>query len=107
MAIVDPIQGEVCSQFIRCGKDGCRCQKGVLHGPYYYRIWREGSKVHKAYVKASDVQAVRAQCEAYKALQTQLRQMRQGRQELAQRITQEWRQTKRLMRAHSARGSSA
>ena len=43
-----PLEGEVCVQFIRCGKSGCRCQAGHLHGPYHYRVWREGAQVRKA-----------------------------------------------------------
>lgn len=103
MMAADPLPGEVCAQFIRYGKTGCRCRTGLLHGPYHYRVWREGSKVHKAYAKVADVPGVQARCEAYRAIQIQLRQRRQERQELAQRIAKECRRTKRLLRAELSR----
>ena len=59
---IEPLEGEVCPQFIRCGKPGCRCQYDKPHGPYHYRIWREGTRVRKVYVKATEVEAVRAAC---------------------------------------------
>ncbi len=30
------LRGSVVSQGRRCGKEGCRCQQGELHGPYVY-----------------------------------------------------------------------
>jgi hypothetical protein len=32
-----------------CGKPTCRCAKGILHGPYVYRRWREGGRQRKLY----------------------------------------------------------
>ncbi len=31
-------------EMIRCGKKGCRCTEGKLHGPYWYAYWTEGGK---------------------------------------------------------------
>ena len=31
-------------EFVRCGKSGCRCARGVKHGPYFYvryEFWDE------------------------------------------------------------------
>ena len=36
-------------QGVKCGKSGCKCAAGDLHGPYWYEYWREGSKVCKKY----------------------------------------------------------
>jgi len=69
----EPLPGSICEQFIRCGKLGCHCRTGKLHGPYYYRIWRAGGEVHKLYVKGADVAQVRRQCESYLALSAELR----------------------------------
>ena len=44
----------------RCGKAGCRCTAGRLHGPYYVLHWREGSVQRRRYVRPADVPAVRA-----------------------------------------------
>lgn len=30
------LQGSVLNQGRRCGKEGCRCTRGELHGPYVY-----------------------------------------------------------------------
>jgi Family of unknown function (DUF6788) len=50
---------------VRCGKPLCRCARGVLHGPYYYRFWRDDAKrLHKQYVRPADLDAVRAACAA-------------------------------------------
>lgn len=35
---------------VRCGKKGCRCARGELHGPYWYAYWTEGGKTKSQYV---------------------------------------------------------
>jgi hypothetical protein len=67
------LPGAVCTQWVRCSRAGCRCARGQLHGPYFYRFWRERGRLRKQYVKRVDVEQVRAQCQA----------RRQERQELA------------------------
>jgi hypothetical protein len=44
-----------------------------LHGPYYYRFWLEAGKLRKEYVKRSDVEHVRARCEARQRFNAELR----------------------------------
>jgi hypothetical protein len=34
----------------RCGNAGCHCSRGHLHGPYWYRRWREDGRQRKQYV---------------------------------------------------------
>jgi hypothetical protein len=92
------LPGEVCSQYIRCGKPGCRCEMGQRHGPYYYRIWRDGDRVHKAYVKRSELKSVQQACESYRLQRQQLRDAHQERERLARHILREQRETMRLMR---------
>jgi hypothetical protein len=58
------LPGAVCVQWRRCGRPACRCASGRPHGPYYYRFWREGGKLKKAYVRRADLQEVRSRCEA-------------------------------------------
>jgi len=60
-----PLPGEICSQYVRCGKANCRCNDGKLHGPYHYRVWREGPRVFKQYVKSSDLESTRERCRQY------------------------------------------
>lgn len=56
--------GAVCAQMVRCGKQNCKCARGELHGPYYYHFVRMGGVLVKRYIKAKDVAAMRAACEA-------------------------------------------
>lgn len=38
------------SEMVRCGKKGCRCKRGGLHGPYWYAYWTESGKTRSEYV---------------------------------------------------------
>lgn len=58
------LPGTVHPQYVRCGTSGCRCERGDLHGPYYYRFFWAGGKLRKRYVRLRDVEAVRAACES-------------------------------------------
>jgi hypothetical protein len=61
----DRLKGVVRPQWVRCGKPNCRCASGEradLHGPYYYRFWREGGRLRKRYVPRKEVEAVRSAC---------------------------------------------
>jgi hypothetical protein len=44
---------------VRCGKPGCRCARGELHGPYYVHGWRERGEQRRRYVPLANVEAVR------------------------------------------------
>jgi hypothetical protein len=35
---------------VRCGKKGCKCAGGELHGPYWYAYWSEAGKTKSRYV---------------------------------------------------------
>lgn len=60
------LPGAVCVQWVKCGKPSCKCARGELHGPYYYRfVWRKG-KQRKLYVKHADAERIRQACEAYR-----------------------------------------
>jgi hypothetical protein len=68
-----PLPGVVRPQRTRCGSRGCRCARGELHGPYYYRFWREGSRLRKAYVRPEHLEEVRARCEARRQARRELK----------------------------------
>ena len=59
------LKGSVCVQWVTCGKPSCKCTRGDLHGPYYYRFWREDGRLRKEYVKREDLAAVQAATRAY------------------------------------------
>jgi hypothetical protein len=55
------ISGSVVEQGRRCGKEGCRCVRGELHGPYTYVVLpRDGGRTRTVYVPAAAARAVRA-----------------------------------------------
>ena len=59
------LPGIVMSEMKRCGKQNCKCSSGEksdLHGPYYYRYWREQGRLKKQYVEAERVKETTAAC---------------------------------------------
>jgi hypothetical protein len=53
------IAGSVQEQRRRCGKEGCRCARGELHGPYLYLSLRVGRRTRLLYVPAALAEQVR------------------------------------------------
>jgi hypothetical protein len=35
---------------VRCGKKRCKCNRGALHGPYWYAYQRKGGKMTSRYI---------------------------------------------------------
>ena len=68
-----PLPGVVLPQWVRCGRQNCRCARGTLHGPYHYRFWREDGRLRKAYVRPTELEQVLAQCEARRQARRDLR----------------------------------
>jgi transposase len=59
------LRGTLMSQGRRCGKDGCRCATGDLHGPYtYLSVVRPGGRPRMLYVPADLVDLVSGQVAA-------------------------------------------
>ncbi len=86
-------------QFIRCGKLGCHCQTDERHGPYFYRVWREGNKVCKAYVKVTDVEIVQQQIRLYEEQSAELKRLKQLRAVTSASFAQQRRVRRKLMQA--------
>lgn len=56
--------GAICPQMVKCGKPNCKCARGELHGPYFYRFMRDQyGRLRKQYVRRSEVTAWRELCE--------------------------------------------
>ena len=54
------ISGSVVEQGRRCGKEGCRCASGELHGPYTYVVLpRARGRTRTVYVPSAAAEAVR------------------------------------------------
>ncbi|MEM8549672.1 MAG: DUF6788 family protein [Verrucomicrobiota bacterium] len=95
------LPGTVCEQWKRCGKPACRCASGhpeELHGPYFYRFWREGGRLRKAYVPRDRVAEVRAACEARQARQAFGRRMREKARKRRRRVNELLRELETQMR---------
>src|SRR3989442_15871886 len=58
------LRGALHRQMRRCGKAGCRCADGELHGPYIYISVRIDGRSHLLYVPTDAVDAVTRRVEA-------------------------------------------
>ena len=60
--LADPqanLEGSLVSQMRRCGKEGCRCTQGELHGPYVYLSISRGAERRLVYIPAELAEVVR------------------------------------------------
>ena len=64
------LPGAVCRQMVRCGRSNCHCTGGDKHIAYY-RFWREGGKLHKQYVRKSDLAETREAGEKHREVKQQ------------------------------------
>jgi hypothetical protein len=62
----DSLPGSVISEFKKCGKPNCKCQRGDLHGPYYYRFYRVEGKLRREYVRKERLRAVQSQIQEFR-----------------------------------------
>ncbi len=74
----------VCAQWVRCGKPGCRCARGELHGPYQYVFFRQRGRLRKQYVRQADVATMQAEAQ-------RRRERARREQEQRARWRQQWR----------------
>lgn len=79
---VFPKMGSLHLDWVTCGKLTCRCARGILHGPYVVRRWREGGRQRKAYVPMRDLPRVLAAIEGQRARRAQPGQARKLLKEL-------------------------
>ncbi len=55
------LRGSLMSQERRCGKQGCRCARGELHGPYVYLSLGRGTRAPRLlYIPAALADTVRS-----------------------------------------------
>ncbi len=78
------LPGSLQPELKRCGKSACRCTRGELHGPYWYRYWREGGRQRKKYVKVEDLRRVKAALKRWRQLHPPLWPLRKFMAELRQ-----------------------
>jgi hypothetical protein len=88
---ISPLKGEICEQYVKCGKENCRCANGRLHGPYYYRVFRDKGQVRKEYVRKKDLSQVRSAIAEYRQYDGELKKLRHRRIDLTELIREDMR----------------
>jgi hypothetical protein len=81
---IDPLPGAVMLDWKRCGKRGCRCVRGELHGPYFSRRWRQDGRQRRVYVRPHDLGSVETAVRAWRQLHPPARALRERLRELRQ-----------------------
>jgi hypothetical protein len=66
------LRGSIQTQTRSCGKEGCSCVKGELHGPYVYLAVRSGQRRRLLYIPADLAEEVRQRVEVTGRLETVL-----------------------------------
>ncbi len=64
--------GHIQQRRVRCGKPTCRCARGERHLAYYH-VWHDGGRRFQRYVRRSQIDNLRAACQAHRQLQARLR----------------------------------
>ncbi|MGB9835039.1 MAG: DUF6788 family protein [Methanothermobacter tenebrarum] len=59
------LQGSLVTLYRRCGKKGCRCERGEKHGPAYYLSFKEDGVTRMIYIPVSRLGEVRKAMEAF------------------------------------------
>jgi hypothetical protein len=63
------LHGSLQTQGRRCGKAGCRCAAGELHGPYIYLAVRSGQRTRLLYIPADLAEEVARRVEVTSRLE--------------------------------------
>ena len=98
----DGLPGVVLVERKRCRKANCRCRSGEdadLHGPYFYRYWRQGGRLRKAYVPRRRVDAVRAACQRRQEREREERASRAAFRAALRRFRERAREVERALAA--------
>lgn len=59
------LQGSLVALYRKCGKKGCRCERGEKHGPAYYLSYKEGGVTQMVYIPVSRLEEVKKAMEAF------------------------------------------
>ena len=97
-ALPKTLPGAVCWQWVRCGKPGCKCERGELHGPYAYRFERVDGRLRKHYIPKADVAAIITACEWHREERKVRRAAHRELTELLRRYTATCREVERWVK---------
>lgn len=59
------LQGSLVALYRKCGKKGCRCERGEKHGPAYCLSYKEAGVTQMVYIPASRLEEVKRAMEAF------------------------------------------
>ena len=59
------LQGSLVVLYRKCGRKGCRCERGEKHGPAYYLSYKEEGVTRMIYIPASRLEEVKKAREAF------------------------------------------
>lgn len=59
------LQGSLVALYRKCGKKGCRCERGQKHGPAYCLSYKEGGVTQMVYIPRSRLEEVSRAMEAF------------------------------------------
>ena len=68
----DLLNGHIQKRHVRCGKSNCKCARGFPHSAFYH-VWHADGRRYQKYIRKSEVETVRQQCQQYRQLQINLR----------------------------------
>lgn len=66
LACVDMLQGSIVKINARCGKKGCKCERGQYHGISYYLSYKEGGRTQMVYIPRHLITEVKRKVEDFK-----------------------------------------
>jgi len=59
------LQGSLVTLYRKCGKKGCRCERGAKHGPAYYLSYKEEGVTRMIYIPLGRLGEVKKAMEAF------------------------------------------
>jgi len=59
-------------RYVRCGKKGCKCNKGKLHGPFTYVSFKKGSRAYYRYISPERINKIRQYINNYHSFQEKI-----------------------------------
>jgi len=59
------LQGSLVALYRKCGKKGCRCERGERHGPAYCLSYKEGGVTQMVYIPVSRLEEVKRAMRAF------------------------------------------
>lgn len=78
----EQLPGSLFARFSECGKEGCVCQEGHKHGPYYVLSTRRAGKAAFAYLDEQAAGEAKPLVDAHRAFRDGLRELKKINEEL-------------------------